>query len=334
MKFRTLAGLLLFLAATAWAAPLRMFFVDVEGGQSTLIVSPSGESMLIDTGWPDFNGRDADRILEAAKSAGITQIDYLIITHYHDDHVGGVPQLTGKLKVGTFLDHGPNREDSDGTRRNYAAYRKAIGSAKHVVVKPGDHIPIRGLDVTVVSADGNLITQPFAGAGQDNPLCATEAAPPTDPSENAHSVGVLITYGKLRVLDLGDLTKKKELGLACPKNLIGKIDLFVVTHHGSAPSNPKALVHAIQPRVAIMDNGARKGGSAEAWQTVHDAPGLAGFWQVHYAIPAGKDHNVPDDFIANIEEKCAGKSIAVTGDEDGTLTVTNSRNGFSKTYKK
>jgi beta-lactamase superfamily II metal-dependent hydrolase len=332
---RTLAMVaFLMIGFSAWAAPLRMFFIDVEGAQSTLIVSPSGESMLIDTGWPGFNGRDANRILEAAKSAGITQIDYVVITHYHDDHVGGVPQLTEKMKVGTFVDHGPNREDSDDTRGNYAAYQKAIGNAKHVVVKPGDRIPISGLDVTVVSANGDLITKPLAGAGQENSLCSSEPAPPTDPSENAYSVGVLISYGKLRVLDLGDLTKKKELGLACPKNLIGKVDLFVVTHHGSAPSNPKALVQAVQPRVAIMDNGARKGGSMEAWQTVHDAPGLVGFWQLHYAIPAGKDHNVPDDFIANVEEKCEGKSIAVTGDADGTLTVSNARNGVSKTYKK
>jgi hypothetical protein len=145
---------------------------------------------------------------------------------------------------------------------------------------------------------------------------------------------VLIAYGKLRVLDLGDLTKKKELGLACPKNLIGKVDLFVVTHHGSVGSNSKVLVHAIEPHVAIMDNGARKGANPESWQTVHDSPGLADLWQLHYAMGSGNDQNVYKDFIANPEENCAGKNIVVTGEADGTLTVTNSRNGFSKTYKK
>jgi len=334
MKRAFVLGWLFLFAVTAWAAPLRMYFIDVEGGQSTLIVSPSGASMLIDTGWRGFDGRDAKRILEAAKSAGIDRIDYLIVTHYHADHVGGVPELAGKIKIGTFVDHVPNREDADDTRANYAAYLKAIGDAKHLVVKPGDRIPINGLDVTVVSADGNLITKPLSGAGEENPLCASEPAPPDDPSENSHSLGVLITYGKLRVLDIGDLTKKKELGLACPKNLVGKVDLFVVTHHGSVGSNPKAFVHAIAPRVAIMDNGAHKGGSPESWQTVHDSPGLADLWQLHYAMNSGDDHNVAKDFIANLEENCTGKSITVTGEADGTVTVTNSRNGFFKTYKK
>jgi len=334
MKRGLLAAWLLALAVTASASPLRIYFIDVEGGQSTLVVSPTGASMLIDAGWPGNNGRDANRILDAAKAAGLTQIDFLVVTHYHVDHAGGVAPLAEKIKIGTFVDHGPNREDSDDTRANYAAYQKAIGNAKHLVVKPGDRIPISGLDVTVVSADGNLISEPLPGAGESNPLCSSETAAPDDNSENPYSVGVLISYGKLRVLDMGDLTKQKELRIACPRNLIGKVDLFVVTHHGTALSNSKALVHAIQPRVATMDNGARKGGSVEAWQTVHDSPGLADLWQLHYAMASGKDHNVGDDFIANLEEKCAGKSLAVSGEADGTLTVTNARNSFSKTYKK
>lgn len=334
MKRGLLAGWLLALAVTASASPLRLYFIDVEGGQSTLIVSPTGASILIDAGWPGNNGRDANRILDTAKAAGVKQFDYLIVTHYHPDHVGGVAPLAEKIKIGTFVDHGPNREDSDNTRANYAAYQKAIGNARHLVVKPGDRIPIPGLDVTVVSADGNLISEPLPGAGESNPLCSSETVAPDDPSENPHSVGILISYGKLRVLDMGDLTKQKELRLACPRNLIGKVGLFVVSHHGTASSNSKALVHAIQPRVAIMDNGPRKGGSAESWQTVHDSPGLVDLWQLHYAMASDKDHNVGDDFIANLEEKCTGKSLVVTGDADGTLTVTNARNNFSKTYKK
>jgi beta-lactamase superfamily II metal-dependent hydrolase len=335
MKWRILVvGLLLAMAASAGAAPLRMYFVDVEGGQATLVVSPSGTSMLIDAGWPGFGGRDAARIADAAKAAGITKIDYLVVTHYHDDHVGGVPQLAGRMKIGTFVDHGPNREDSDDTRENFATYETVLAGAKRMVVKPGDRIPVDGLEVVVVSADGKSIMKALAGGGQENPLCATEPAPPEDPSENSRSVGVMITYGKLRVLDLGDLTKKKELGLVCPNNLIGSVDLFVVSHHGSAQSNMRALVHAVRPRVAIMDNGAKKGGNPEAWQTVHDSPGLEALWQLHYAIEGGKDHNVTDEQIANLQEKCEGKEILVTGEADGTLTVTNQRNGFSKTYKK
>ncbi|MBZ5657161.1 MAG: MBL fold metallo-hydrolase [Acidobacteriia bacterium] len=322
------------MATAALAEPLRLYFIDVEGGQATLLVAPSGKSMLIDTGWPGFAGRDAKRIADAAKEAGISKLDYVLVTHYHDDHVGGVPQLAERIKIETFVDHGPNREDSDDTRANYAAYEKVFHGAKRLVVKPGDRIPLQGLEVEVVSADGETIAEPLAGAGQTNALCAAEPDPPEDKSENARSVGVVITYGKLRLLDLGDLTKKKELRLACPRNLIGTVDLFVVTHHGFTQSNARALVHAVRTRVAIVDNGARKGGSPDAWQSVHDSPGLADLWQLHYAVEGGKEHNVAADFIANPEEKCEGKSIKVAAEADGTITVTNARTGFAKTYKK
>jgi hypothetical protein len=184
-----------------------------------------------------------------------------------------------------------------------------------------------------LSADGATISSPLAGAGQANALCASELSPSEDVTENARSAGVLITYEKLRVLDLGDLTKKKELQLVCPKNLIGNVDLFVVSHHGSTASNARALVHAIHPRVAIMDNGARKGASPDAWQTVHDSPGLEDLWQLHFSL-VNENRNVAPDFIANMQEKCEGKSIVVDAQPDGTMTVTNTRTGFTKTYKK
>ena len=324
----------LMVPTAAFAAPLRLILVDVEGGEATLLVAPSGQSLLIDAGWPGFAGRDADRIAAAAKDARISKIDYVLITHYHDDHVGGVPQLAERIKIDTFVDHGPNREDSDDTRANYLAYEKAIRGAKRLVVKPGEWVPVEGLDIKVVSADGQLITKPLEGAGQTNPLCAAEPVAPEDMSENARSVGVVITYGKLRVLDLGDLTKRKELQLVCPRNLLGTVDLLVVSHHGFTQSNTRALVHAVRPRVALMDTGARKGASPDAWQTVHDSPGLADLWQLHYAVEGGKDHNVGPNFIANLDEKCEGKPIDVLADADGTITVTNGRTGFSKTYKK
>jgi competence protein ComEC len=331
---------LLFVAGPASAGsapstkPMQIYFIDVEGGQSTLIISPSGQSLLIDTGWPGYEGRDADRIVAAAHQAGLKQLDYVLITHYHRDHVGGVPQLADGIKIGTFVDHGPNLEDSEVTRTDYAAYEKAIAGHAHVVIKPGWGLPIKGIEVQVLSAAGDLITSPLPAAGVANQYCAKEPAPAADDTENARSVGVLITYGHFRFLDLGDLTKKKELQLACPNNMLGTVDLFLVTHHGADLSNPKALVWALHPRVAIIDNGPRKGASPAAWQIVHDSPGLEDLWQLHYAAESDKDHNVAEEFIANPKENCEGKSIKVSAEGDGSFTVTNGRTGVEKKYSK
>jgi len=312
--------------------PLQIYFIDVEGGQATLVVSPSRESMLIDTGWPDINGRDAERIVRAAKAAKIKQIDYVLITHYHRDHVGGVTQLAERMKIVTFVDHGPNLEDSDAAREDYAAYEKVVAKARRIMVRAGDGIPIKGLTVRVLTAAGEHIADPLPGAGEANMYCDSEPDAPLDPSENARSLGVLITFGKFRFIDLGDLTKKKELELACVNNLVGKVDLYLVTHHGLDQSNAKAIVWGLHPRVAIMNNGAHKGGNPEAWQTVHDSPGLEDLWQLHYSEDAGKDHNTGEKFIANSGGK-DGNYIKVAAEPDGRFTVENSGNKFRKEYK-
>ena len=316
------------------AKTLQIYFIDVEGGQATLVVTPAGQSLLIDTGWPGYEGRDADRILAAAHKAGIKQLDYVLITHYHRDHVGGVPQLVDGIKVGTFVDHGPNLEDSEVTRTDYAAYQKAIAGHAHVVVKPGWGLPIKGVDVRVLSAAGDHITKPLPNAGEANPYCKGDPAEAEDTTENARSVGVLITYGKFRFLDLGDLTKKKEMELVCPNNLLGTIDLFLVSHHGADLSNSKPLVWALHPRVAVIDNGPRKGASPAAWQIVHDSPGLEDLWQLHYAAESDKDHNVAEERIANVKENCEGKYIKVAAEADGAFTLTNERTGVEKVYSK
>jgi competence protein ComEC len=327
----------LLLALTCFAKTrksLDLYFIDVEGGQATLIVSPSGQSMLIDTGWPGFNGRDAGRISAAAKLAGIKQIDYVVITHFHRDHVGGAPQLAGLMKIGEFIDHGPNQEDSAVPREDYAAYEKLWPKVRHVVAKSGDSIPLKGVDVKVLTSAGNHLSAPLPGANQSNPLCATEPEAPADATENARSLGTLFTYGKFRFIDLGDLTKKKEVELVCPNNLVGTVDVYLTTHHGLEQSNARAIVQALHPRVAIMNNGAHKGGKPEAWQTIHDSPGLEDLWQLHYAVDAGKDHNVSENLIANVNENCEGAYIKLSALPDGTFTVFNSRNQYSKTYKK
>ena len=331
-----LVPVLFCLGSTLQAAKtLEVFFIDVEGGQSTLIVSPSGQSLLIDTGWRGFDGRDADRIVKAARLAQVKKLDYVLITHYHRDHVGGVPQLANRMKIATFVDHGPNMEDTTVVKEDYSDYVKALQhpDVQHQVVKPGDTIPVKDLTVQVLTAAGEHIQAPLGGAGQPDSFCAASPQREADPSENARSLGTLITYGNFRLLDLGDLTWNKELELMCPNNAIGTVDVYLTSHHGLGQSGSPALVHAIHPRVAIMNNGARKGGDPDAWQVIKNSPQLEDLWQLHYAMNGGKDHNVPDSFIANVDEHCQGDYLKLTAQSDGSFTVYNSRNKFQKIYK-
>jgi len=311
---------------------LRIFAIDVEGGQATLFVTPARQSLLIDTGWPD--GRDADRIAAAAKEAGLTKIDYVLITHYHVDHAGGVAKLLEKIPVGAFIDHGPNREDDTGVQRIYAAYEKS-GSArklKRILAKPGDVLPIVGMKATVVSSDGKLIESPLDGAGEANTYCKDAEVRPVDETENARSVGVQIVFGKWKLVDLGDLTWRKEMELVCPANKLGHADVYIVSHHGTNLSSSPALVNALGARVAIMDNGARKGGSAPALDTIGGAPGLETLWQLHFSDDGGEELNTADDYIANIAGPDTGYFLEVIGSGDGSFDVRNQRTGAVKHY--
>ena len=310
---------------------LAVHVIDVEGGQATLFVAPSGESMLVDTGWAGFNGRDADRIAEAAKQAGVSRIDYLVVTHYHADHVGGVPGIAAKLPIGTFVDHGPTVEHGAQPDALYAAYLETRARGRHLQVKPGDRIPIAGLDVRVVSSGGELLRRPLAGAGAANAACKDYTPMAEDPSENARSVGIVIQYGRFRLLDLGDLTWNKEHDLVCPNNTVGTVAVYLTTHHGLDSSGSPAIVRAVQPRVAVMNNGAKKGGAAKAWDIIHTSPGLEDLWQLHYAVDAGADHNAKESYLANVDETTA-HAITIAARRDGSFIVTNTRNGFSRSY--
>jgi hypothetical protein len=244
-----------------------------------------------------------------------------------------VPPLAEKIPIVHFVDHGPNTESGNRAEELTAPYLKLVAKGKHIIVQPGDAIPLKGVDIKVLTARGNQLSAPLAGAGSPNSLCQAEARKEPDPSENARSVGFLLTFGKFRFIDLGDLTWNKELELACPANLVGKVDVYLTTHHGMDHSGPRALVHSLQPRVAIMNNGARKGGSPAAWRIVRSSPGLEDLWQLHHAIAGGSDTNAPADYVANTEEKCQGRGLKLSARADGSFTVTNERTGFRKSYK-
>ncbi len=315
--------------------PLEIYFVDVEGGQATLFVTPEGQSLLIDTGWSGFEGRDADRIVAAAKKAGLSKIDFVLITHYHRDHVGGAPQLAAKIPIGAFIDHGPNRELNDAdTEAGWQAYQKLIADKKikRITVKAGDLLPISGIRAEIVNADGVIIARPLSGAGAQNSICATARNKPADQTENAHSLGAVITFGKTRIMDLGDLTWDKEMEMVCPVNKLGHMDVFIVSHHGNNQSDSPALVAAVSPRIAIMDNGAAKGGSPSTIDLIKNSPKLEDLWQLHFSNDGGAAHNATENLIANPAGPDGGNYLKLTVWTDGNLEVFNSRTQTAKHY--
>src|SRR5262245_29062284 len=288
------------LAQTPTPKTLDIYVIDVEGGNATLFVSPSGESLLIDTGNAGASAaRDAGRIMDAIKAAALSQIDHLIITHWHGDHFGGLAELASKVTIREFIDHGPNvqpGELADNFLKN--VYPQLHGKAKHTVAKAGGRIAMTGLDVRVVTSAGETIKTPLKGAGKPNASCAS-FKPGENNAEDPQSVGVLVTYGKFRTIHLGDLTKNKEFELMCPNNPIGTVDVLLGLHHGVATSNSEVSVHALRPRAAIMNNGTRKGGDPAVMKTIFSSPGLENLWQIHVSLLSGQEYTVPGLFIAN-----------------------------------
>ncbi len=358
----SLSALLPIAQAQTEKTTLNIYVIDVEGGNATLFVAPSGQSVLIDTG----NGgaaatRDADRIMAAVKDAGLTQIDNLITTHWHGDHFGGMAEFASRIPIRNFIDHGPNvQPNATADAFLQTTYPEIYAKAKHGVAKPGDTISITGLDWRLVSSAGEVIKTPLPGTGSPNSYCASFKPNDNDGGiENAMSVGSVITFGKFRMAHLGDLTWNKEFNLMCPVNRIGTVDLWVVSHHGQPMSNSEQLVHAIHPRVAILNNGTRKGGQPDAMKIILSSPGLEDLWQLHFSLLSGQEYTAPGMFIANpIDDQPTsmpltpmaapqpgpGKPpppahngasywIKASAQMDGSFTVTNTRNGFSKTYK-
>lgn len=364
MRASFIAALILLTASLAaqsrTAKTLDAYVVDVEGGNAVLFVAPSGESLLIDTG----NGgaaaaRDADRIMAAAKDAGLTQIDHLITSHYHGDHIGGLSELSTRIPIRHFIDHGANVQPGAAIDSLLQRYAEIYSKAKHTVARPGDTIPISGFDARIVASAAQTIKAALPRAGQANPYCESFKKRDAAITEDDQSVGTHITFGRFRVLHLADLQWDREFDLMCPVNRIGDVDLWLVSRHGQPTSNSEALVHAIRPRVAIMNNGTRKGGQPDAMRIIQAAPRLEDLWQIHFSQLSGQEYTVPGVFIANtFDEPLTAMPIAaeaapqpgaqappapqhngtaywfkVSAQTDGTFSVTNTRNGFAKTYR-
>jgi beta-lactamase superfamily II metal-dependent hydrolase len=338
---------------------LNIYVVDVEGGNATLLVSPTGESLLIDTGNAGAAAvRDANRILEATRDAGLSKIDYLIVTHWHGDHYGGLAELAARIPISHFMDHGPNVQPAqavDDFLRD--TYPKLHAKATHEVAKVGDKLGLKSFEARIVTSAGQVLTSSLPGAGSANPYCAS-FKPGTNNAEDPQSVGSLITFGRFRAIHLGDLTKNKEFELMCPSNRIGTVDVLLGLHHGQDTSNSEVLVHALRPRVAVMNNGTRKGGLPEVMQTLYTSPRFEDLWQIHFSVLSGQEYTTPGLFIANwVDDQGPAMPIApvplpapgpntppppvhdgqaywikVAAGENGAFTVTNARNGFSKSY--
>jgi beta-lactamase superfamily II metal-dependent hydrolase len=345
-------------AAQAGRTTLDIYVVDVEGGNAVLFVTPGGESVLIDSG----NGgagaaRDAGRIVAAAKDAGLARIDHLITTHYHGDHVGGLSELAKRIPIAHFVDHGPNVQPNANTDAFLQGeYRELYTKAKHTVAKPGDRLEIGGLDWRVVTSAAQVLQTPLQGKASPNPLCAGYTPAKANVTEDDQSLGSVITFGRFRTMHLGDLTLNRQFDLMCPDNRIGALDLLIAARHGNV--NGEFLVHALRPRVVVTNNGTRKGGQPEAMRIFYGSPGIEDVWQIHFSLLAGQEYAAPGLFIANLyDDQPEGLPVApyaappqgqqappppahdgpahwikISARQDGTFSVTNTRNGFSKVY--
>jgi competence protein ComEC len=349
MAFRSAATamVVLLLSWTTLASrELTIYFIDVEGGQSTLMVTPAGESILIDTGYairgqrgappppPGATiGRDAQRILDTIKTAGLDHIDYLLVTHFHSDHAGAIPELAPRIPLGTFIDYGDPLGFDRLTLNSFRAYEPVrAAAAHHIVAHAGERLPLKGVEADVISAGGTLISKPI-GDGAANPACADAEDQPEDGTENYRSIGVLFRYGAFRFLDLGDLSGNTLTRLACPRNMVGPVSAYLIAHHGDYDTSVPSLYAALRPQVSIMNNGPTRGGDKYAFTAARTAPD-SDLWQLHTSRAADAA-NSPDDFVANIDDgTMTAFSLVLTAADNGSFRVTNPRTSFTKSYPK
>ncbi|MEO8594109.1 MAG: MBL fold metallo-hydrolase [Candidatus Solibacter sp.] len=350
MRTVTTALFLLVLTTLLPAADkMDMYAIDTEGGKAILTISPSGETMLVDLGWTDgagMAGASTPHVIEALKALGVKRIDHFVMSHYDIDHIGDFPKLAEAIPVGHVYDHGDIQlakvddprwaKMGETAKARFDAYAALWAKIGHTVVKPGDKIPIKGIDVQVIHAGAKWIDKPLRGAGAPNPACATAKQPdlfPRDLEDDA-SIGLLYTYGNFRYYDPADLEGHNAHALVCPNNPIGTVDLYQINVHGQNKGYSDAMVAALKAPVILFFNGTRKGGDANVWTSLHALTPPADIWALHFNEPAGAEKNPPPDFIANPQGPDGMKNIKISADQNGTFTVTNERNGFSKTYKK
>jgi competence protein ComEC len=319
--------------AVAAAPPpvLTIYFIDVEGGQSTLLVTPEHQALLVDAGFPGFDDRDARRILAAMRDAGVTRLDYLLLTHFHQDHIGGVATIAQQLPIDAFVDHDILVDTDRFTLAAFQTYELVRTGHRQIHPRPGDRLPLTGLDVVFISANGDTLSTELPWAGQTNPWCDGLVRQAEDPGENSKSIGIWVRYGGFRFLDPGDLNWNKLAQLVCPVNLLGRVETYLVSHHGNADSNLPAFLAAVQPRVAVLNNSTIKGASPDTLAALHGLPGLEGAWQLHRSAREGTE-NFPDDFVANVADPDAGYWLKLTAARDGSFMIANARNRFERSY--
>jgi beta-lactamase superfamily II metal-dependent hydrolase len=271
--------------------------------------------------------------MAAARDARLTRIDYLLVTHLHEDHSGGAAELSRRIPIGTFVDYGSPVETTKEVVAAFADYEVARARSRHLVPKAGDRLPLDGVTVDVVSVDGTVLSSALEGAGQRNPACAGLERPPESRGENPRSISIRLRFGAFRFLDVGDQVASKMADLVCPANLIGEVDAYLVAHHANSDPTLPAVFEAIRPRVAIANNGPWKGATPPTMTALHELVPPVDVWQLHRTINYGAE-NFPENFIANLEFEAAdGASwIKLSATENGAFSVTNGRTGWTKHY--